>query len=70
MKKYLSKFIKKHKIKTKNVFFNVGSYIGLVSKQLIQADIKIKKILGRKNLIFKPDTQGMNEDVFLGLKEK
>ena len=56
MKKYLSKFKKKHKIKTNNVFLEVVSNIDLVSKQLIEADIKIKKILGRKNLIFKPNT--------------
>ena len=65
MKKYLSKFIKKHKIKTNNVFLEVGSNIGLVSKQLIEADIKIKK-----NLIFKPNTQYMDEEIFLGLKKK
>ena len=65
MKKYLSKFIKKHKIKTNNVFLEVGSNIGLVSKQLIEADIKIKK-----NLIFKPNTQCMDEEIFLGLKKK
>ena len=65
MKKYLSKFIKKHKIKTNNVFLEVGSNIGLVSKQLIEADIKIKK-----NLTFKPNTQCMDEEIFLGLKKK
>ena len=70
MRKYLSKFIKKHKIKTNNVFLEVGSNIGLVSKQLIETDIKIKKILGRKNLIFKPNTQCMDEEIFLGLKKK
>ena len=36
------KFIKKHKIKTNNIFLDVGSNIGLVSKQLIESDIKIK----------------------------
>ena len=140
------KFIKKHKIKTNNVFLDVGSNIGLVSKQLIEANIKIKKflcfepnknsfdclklnlssnkevnlynfglglknqnlklyknklnsgdssfikkkgnfeickikninsffknhkkILAGKSLIYKSDTQGMDEEIFLGLKEK
>ena len=35
------KFIKKHKNKTNNVFLDVGSNIGLVSKQLIESDIKM-----------------------------
>ena len=140
------KFIKKHKNKTNNVFLDVGSNIGLVSKQLIESDIKIKKILcfepnknsfeclklnlslnkkvnlynfglglknqslklyknkmnsgdssfikkkgnfdickikninsffkdnkkilDGRNLIYKSDTQGMDEEIFLGLKEK
>ena len=140
------KFIKKHKNKTNNVFLDVGSNIGLVSKQLIESGIKIKKILcfepnknsfeclklnlslnkkvnlynfglglknqslklyknkmnsgdssfikkkgnfdickikninsffkdnkkilDGKNLIYKSDTQGMDEEIFLGLKEK
>ena len=140
------KFIKKHKNKTNNVFLDVGSNIGLVSKQLIEANIKIKKflcfepnknsfdclklnlssnkevnlynfglglknqnlklyknklnsgdssfikkkgnfeickikninsffknhkkILAGKSLIYKSDTQGMDEEIFLGLKEK
>ena len=139
-------FIKKYKIKTNNVFLDLGSNIGLVSKQLIESNIKIKKflcfepnensfeclklnlssnkkvnlynfglglknqnlklyknkmnsgdssfikkkgnfeickikninsffennkkILGGKELIYKSDTQGMDEEIFLGLKEK
>ena len=39
------KFIKKYKMKTNNVFLDVGSNIGLVSKQLIESNIKIKKFL-------------------------
>ena len=39
------KFIKKHKIKTNYVFLDIGSNIGLVSKQLIESNIKIKKFL-------------------------
>ncbi len=140
------KFIKKFKIKTNNVFLDIGANIGLVSKQLIEANIKIKKflcfepnknnfeclklnlssnkkvnlynfglglknqnlklynnkmnsgdssfikkkgnfeickikninsffkdyykILGKKNLIYKSDTQGMDEEIFIGLREK
>lgn len=140
------KFIKKYKTKPNNVFLDVGSNVGLVSKQLIESNIKIekilcfepnknsfeclklnlssnkkinlynfglglknqklklyknkmnsgdssfiktkgnfeickikninsffkdnKKILGGKNLIYKSDTQGMDEEIFLGLKEE
>tara|TARA_Y100000816_G_scaffold271692_1_gene236450 strand:- start:3678 stop:4511 length:834 start_codon:yes stop_codon:yes gene_type:complete len=140
------KFIKKYKIKKNNVFLDIGSNIGLVSKQLIEANIKINKflcfepnknsfeclklnlssnnkvnlynfglglknqnlklyknkmnsgdssfikkkvnfeiciikninsffkknnkILDGKKLIYKSDTQGMDEEIFVGLKEK
>ena len=140
------KFIKKYKIKKNDVFLDIGSNIGLVSKQLIEANIKINKflcfepnknsfeclklnlssnnkvnlynfglglknqnlklyknkmnsgdssfikkkvnfeiciikninsffkknnkILDGKKLIYKSDTQGMDEEIFVGLKEK
>ena len=139
-------FIKKCKIKKNNVFLDIGSNIGLVSKQLIESNVKINKflcfepnknsfeclklnlslnkevnlynfglglnnqnlklyknemnsgdssfvkkkgnfeickikninsffednnkILNRKKLIYKSDTQGMDEEIFTGLKEK
>tara|TARA_B100000212_G_scaffold199787_1_gene150677 strand:- start:325 stop:1158 length:834 start_codon:yes stop_codon:yes gene_type:complete len=140
------KFIKKYKIKENNVFLDIGSNIGLVSKQLIESNVKINKflcfepnknsfeclklnlslnkevnlynfglgltnqnlklyknkmnsgdssfikkkgnfeickikninsffednnkILNGKKLIYKSDTQGMDEEIFIGLKEK
>ena len=39
------KFIKKFKKKNDNIFLDIGSNIGLISKQILSSNIKIKKIL-------------------------
>ena len=39
------KFIKKFKKKNDNIFLDIGSNVGLISKQILSSNLKIKKIL-------------------------
>ena len=66
---HIIKLVKKYSKKRMFIFLDIGANIGLISRQV---DNSKKIILNWKNklpIIYKSDTQGMDEEIILSLKE-